>query len=96
MKLSFKQKNILRLTLLILILFGIFVFIYYELKKDNDFINLNNIETELSSNAKHNIINNVNEAGGIKLQQYAAQAATVNDGKITLNEVVKIHELNNE
>ena len=52
MKLSFKQKNILRLTLLILILFGIFVFIYYELKKDNDFINLNNIETELSSNAK--------------------------------------------
>ena len=96
MKLSFKYKNTIRLIILLLILFGILIFIYYELKKDKDIMSLNNLEKELSSKDKNQIRNNVNEAGGIKLQQYAAQGATINDGKITLNEIVKIHELNNE
>ena len=96
MKLSFKQKNIIRVIGLLLILGGIIVFIYFELKKDRDMLSLNNIEKELSSKDKAQIRNNVNEAGGIKIQQYAAQGATANDGKITINEVAKIHELNNE
>ena len=96
MKLSFKQKNTIRVIGLLLILGGIIVFIYFELKKDRNMLSLNNIEKELSSKDKAQIRNNVNEAGGLKIQQYAANGALRNDGKITINEVVKIHSLNNE
>ena len=65
-------------------------------RKDTNMMSLNNLERELSSKEKNQIRDNVNEAGGIKLQQYAAQGATINDGKISINEIVKIHELNNE
>ena len=41
MKLSFKQKNTLRLIILLIVLFGICVFIYFELKKDADERSLN-------------------------------------------------------
>ena len=96
MKLSFKQKNALRLGSLLLIFFGILVFIYFQLKdEEKNYINLDNLEKELSSKEKNAIKNNVNEAGGIKIQQYAANGAVRNDGKITVNEIAKIHELDN-
>ena len=96
MKLSFKQKNALRLGSLLLIFFGILVFIYFQLKdEEKNYINLDNLEKELSSKEKSTIRNNVNEAGGIKIQQYAANGAVRNDGKITVNEIAKIHELDN-
>ena len=90
MKLSFKQKNALRLIVLLVLLAGIIVFIYFQLKEDNDtHLDITNLE-------KNQVKNNVNEAGGLKIQQYAANGALKNDGKITINEVVKIHSLNNE
>ena len=96
MKLTFKQKNIIRLSVLLLVFAGILVFIYFQLKEeDKNHINLDNLEKELSSKEKSTIRNNVNEAGGIKIQQYAANGAVRNDGKITVNEIAKIHELDN-
>ena len=96
MKLSFKQKNALRLGSLLLIFFGILIFIYFQLKdEEKTHIDLDNLEKELSSKEKNAIKNNVNEAGGIKIQQYAANGAVRNDGKITVNEIAKIHELDN-
>lgn len=96
MKLSFKQKNALRLGSLLLVFSGILVFIYFELKdEEKTHIDLDNLEKELSSKEKSTIRNNVNEAGGIKIQQYAANGAVRNDGKITVNEIAKIHELDN-
>ena len=97
MKLSFKQKNALRLIVLLVLLAGIIVFIYFQLKDENDIhLDMTNLENDLSSKEKNQIKNNVNEAGGLKIQQYAANGALRNDGKITINEVVKIHSLNNE
>lgn len=97
MKLSFKQKNALRLIVLLVLLAGIIVFIYFQLKDENDtHLDMTNLENDLSSKEKNQIKNNVNEAGGLKIQQYAANGALRNDGKITINEVVKIHSLNNE
>ena len=97
MKLSFKQKNALRLIVLLVLLAGIIVFIYFQLKDEDDkHLDMNNLENELSSKEKNKIKNNVNEAGGLKIQQYAANGALRNDGKITINEVVKIHSLDNE
>lgn len=97
MKLSFKQKNALRLIVLLVLLAGIIVFIYFQLKDEDDkHLDMNNLENELSSKEKNQIRNNVNEAGGLKIQQYAANGALRNDGKITINEVVKIHSLNND
>ena len=97
MKLSFKQKNALRLIVLLVVLAGIMVFIYFQLKDEDDkHLDMNNLNNELSSKEKNQIRNNVNEAGGLKIQQYAANGALRNDGKITINEVVKIHSLNNE
>ena len=96
MKLTFKQKNIIRLSVLLLVFAGILVFIYFQLKEeDKNHINLDNLEKELSSKEKSTIRNNINEAGGIKIQQYAANGALRNDGKITVNEIAKIHELDN-
>lgn len=96
MKLSFKQKNTLRLGLLLLVFFGILVFIYFQLKDEEKHrTNLDNLEKEMSSKEKKSIRNNVNEAGGLKIQQYAANGALRNDGKITVNEIAKIHELDN-
>ena len=96
MKLTFKQKNIIRLSVLLLVFAGILVFIYFQLKEeDKNHINLDNLENELSSKEKSTIRNNINEAGGIKIQQYAANGALRNDGKITVNEIAKIHELDN-
>ena len=96
MKLTFKHKNIIRLSVLLLVFAGILVFIYFQLKEeDKNHINLDNLEKELSSKEKSTIRNNVNEAGGIKIQQYAANGAVRNDGKITVNEIAKIHELDN-
>ena len=90
MKLSFKQKNALRLIVLLVLLAGIIVFIYFQLKEDNDtHLDITNLE-------KNQVKNNVNEAGGLKIQQYATNGALRNDGKITMNEVVKIHSLNNK
>ena len=97
MKLSFKQKNALRLIVLLVLLAGIIVFIYFQLKDENGtHLDMTNLENGLSSKEKNKIKNNVNEAGGLKIQQYAANGALRNDGKITINEVVKIHSLNNE
>jgi hypothetical protein len=97
MKLSFKQKNALRLIVLLVLLAGIIVFIYFQLKDENGtHLDMTNLENDLSSKEKNQIKNNVNEAGGLKIQQYAANGALRNDGKITINEVVKIHSLNNE
>ena len=96
MKLSFKQKNALRLSILILIFLGILVFIYFQLKdREQTHINLDNLEKEFSSKEKNSIRSNVNESGGLKIQQYAANGALRNDGKITVNEIAKIHELDN-
>ena len=97
MKLSFKQKNALRLIVLLVVLAGIMVFIYFQLTDEDDkHLDMNNLNNELSSKEKNQIRNNVNEAGGLRIQQYAANGALRNDGKITINEVVKIHSLNNE
>lgn len=97
MKLSFKQKNALRLIVLLVLLAGIIVFIYFQLKDENDtHLDMTNLENDLSSKEKNQIKNNINEAGGLKIQQYATNGALRNDGKITMNEVVKIHSLNNE
>lgn len=97
MKLSFKQKNALRLIVLLVLLAGIIVFIYFQLKDENGtHLDMTNLENDLSSKEKNQIKNNVNEAGGLKIQQYAANGALRDDGKITINEVVKIHSLNNE
>ena len=97
MKLSFKQKNALRLIVLLVLLAGIIVFIYFQLKEENDqHLDMTNLENDLSSKEKNQIKNNINEAGGLKIQQYAANGALRDDGKITINEVVKIHSLNNE
>lgn len=97
MKLSFKQKNILRLSLLILIFFGILVFIYFQLKdEEKHYVKLDNLEKEMSSQDKISLRNNINESGGLKIQQYAANGAVRNDGKITINEIAKIHELDNK
>jgi hypothetical protein len=97
MKLSFKQKNALRLGLLILIFLGILVFIYFQLKDEDKYTtDLDNLEKEMSSKEKISIRNNINEAGGLKIQQYAANGALRNDGKITVNEIAKIHELDNK
>ena len=96
MKLSFKHKNALRLGSLLLIFLGILVFIYFQLKdEEKNYINLDNLEKEMSSKEKKSIQSNVNEAGGLKIQQYAANGAVRNDGKITVNEIAKIHELDN-
>jgi hypothetical protein len=96
MKLSLKHKNALRLGILILIFLGILVFIYFQLKdEEKNYINLDNLEKEMSSKDKKSIRNNINEAGGLKIQQYAANGALRNDGKITVNEITKIHELDN-
>lgn len=96
MKLTFKQKNILRLTILLTIFAGILVFIYFHLKdEEKNYIKLDSLEKELSSKEKNTIRNNINEAGGIKIQQYAANGAIRNDGRITVNEIAKIHELDN-
>ena len=96
MKLIFQQKNAIRLGVLIIILLGIGVFIYFELKKEQEFnTNLeNNLINEMST--KYISKNNINEAGGLKIQQYAANAALKNNGKIDINEISKIHSLNNE
>jgi uncharacterized protein (UPF0333 family) len=97
MKLSFKQKNALRLIVLLVLLAGIIVFIYFQLKDENNkHLDMNNLENELSSKDKNKIKNNVNEAGGLKVQQYAANGALRNNDKITINEILKIHSLNNE
>ena len=97
MKLSFKQKNALRLIVLLVLLAGIIVFIYFQLKDENGtHLDMTNLENDLSSKEKNQIKNNVNEAGGLKIQQYAANGALRDDGKITINEVVKIHSLNNK
>ena len=54
MKLSFKQKNILRLSLLLLVFFGILVFIYFQLKdEEKNYTNLDNLEKEMSSKEKN-------------------------------------------
>ena len=96
MKLSFKHKNALRLGSLLLIFLGILVFIYFQLKdEEQTHINLDNLEKEFSSKEKNSIRSNVNEAGGLKIQQYAANGAVRNDSKITVNEIAKIHELDN-
>jgi preprotein translocase subunit YajC len=98
MKLTFKQKNTIRLGVLLIILLGIGVFIYFELKKEQEFNN--NLETnlinEMSSGDKYVSKNNINEAGGLKIQQYAATTALKNNGKIDIDEISKIHSLNNE
>jgi len=97
MKLSFKHKNAIRLGVLLVIFAGILTFIYFQLKdEEHAHMNLDNLEKELSSEEKNTIRNNVNEAGGIKIQQYAANGAIRNDGKITIDEIVKIHGLDNE
>jgi hypothetical protein len=97
MKLSFKHKNAIRLGALLLIFAGILVFIYFQLKEEElNHLNLDNLEKELSSEERGNIKANINEAGGIKIQQYAANGAIRNDGKITVDEIVKIHALDNE
>jgi len=96
MKLSFKHKNALRLGSLLLIFSGILVFIYFQLKdEEQNIINLDHLEKEWSSKEQNSIRNKVNEAGGLKIQQYAANGAVRNDGKITVNEIAKIHELDN-
>jgi hypothetical protein len=95
MKLSFKHKNALRLGSLLLIFLGILVFIYFQLKdEEKNYINLDNLK-EMSSKEKNSIRNNINEAGGLKIQQYAANGAVRNDSKITVNEIAKIRELDN-
>jgi hypothetical protein len=98
MKLTFQQKNAIRLGVLIIILLGIGVFIYFELKKEQDLNNYleENVLNELSSKDKYISKNNINEAGGLKIQQYAANAALKNNGKIDINEISKIHSLNNK
>lgn len=96
MKLSFKQKNALRLGSLLLVFFGILVFIYFQLKEEEkNHIDLDNLQKEMSSNEKRSIRNDLNEAGGLQIQQIAATGAVQNDGKITVNEIAKIHELDN-
>lgn len=96
MKLSFKQKNALRLGSLLVVFSGILVFIYFQLKdEEKNYIDLDNLEKEMSSKEKKSIQRNINEAGGLKIQQYAANGAVRNDGKITVNEIAKIHELDN-
>lgn len=96
MKLTFKQKNILRLGSLLFVLAGIFVFIYFQLKDESDQMKLTDLERELSSNEKEIVRKSINESGGIKMQQYAAEGAMRNNDKITINEVAKIHSLDNE
>lgn len=98
MKLTFKQKHAIRLGVLLIILLGIGIFIYFELKKEQEFNNNleNNLINELSSKDKYISKDNINEAGGIKIQQYAVNAALKNNGKIDVNEISKIHSLNNE
>lgn len=98
MKLTFQQKNAIRLGVLIIILLGIGVFIYFELKKEQDLNNYleENVLNELSSKDKYISKNNINEAGGLKIQQYAANVALKNNGKIDINEISKIHSLNNK
>lgn len=98
MKLTFKQKHAIRLGVLLIILLGIGIFIYFELKKEQEFNNNleNNLINELSSKDKYISKDNINEAGGIKIQQYAVNAALKNNGKIDVNEISKIHSLNNK
>ena len=97
MKLSFKHKNAIRLGALLLIFAGILVFIYFQLKDEElNHLNLNNLENDFSSKEKNNIKTNINEAGGIRIQQYAANGAVRNDGKITVDEIAKIRALDNE
>ena len=98
MKLTFKQKYAIRLGILLIILLGIGIFIYFELKKEQEFNNNleNNLINELSSKDKYISKDDINEAGGIKIQQYAVNAALKNNGKIDVNEISKIHSLNNE
>lgn len=95
MKLTFQQKNAIRLGVLIIILLGIGVFIYFELKKEQDFNNYleENVLNELSSKDKYVSKNDINESGGLKIQQYAANVALKNNGKIDINEISKIHSL---
>jgi hypothetical protein len=97
MKLSLKYKNATRLGVLLLIFAGILVFIYFQLKDEElNHLNLNNLENDFSSKEKNNIKTNINEAGGIRIQQYAANGAVRNDGKITVDEIAKIRALDNE
>jgi hypothetical protein len=94
MKLSFNHKNAIRLAILLTILAGIFVFIYFQLQDED--ISLDNLETQLSSKEKSDITNGINESGGTKIQQYAVTGAMKNNDKITIDEIAKIHALNDE
>ena len=96
MKLTFKQKNLLRLGSLLFVLAGILVFIYFQLKDESDQMKLTDLERELSSNEKEIVRKSIDESGGIKMQQYAAEGAMKNNDKITIEEVAKIHSLDNE
>ena len=96
MKLTFKQKNLLRLGSLLFVLAGILVFIYFQLKDEADQMKLTDLERSLSSNEKEIVRKSIDESGGIKMQQYAAEGAMRNNDKITIDEVAKIHSLDNE
>ena len=96
MKLTFKQKNLLRLGSLLFVLAGILVFIYFQLKDETDQMKLTDLERELSSNEKEIVRKSIDESGGIKMQQYAAEGAMKNNDKITIDEVAKIHSLDNK
>ena len=96
MKLTFKQKNLLRLGSLLFVLAGILVFIYFQLKDEADQMKLTDLERSLSSNEKAIVRKSIDESGGIKMQQYAAEGAMRNNDKITIDEVAKIHSLDNE
>ena len=62
MKLSFKHKNALRLGSLLVVFSGILVFIYFQLKdEEKNYIDLDNLEKDMSSKEKKTIRNNINE-----------------------------------
>jgi hypothetical protein len=96
MKLTFKQKNLLRLGSLLVMLAGILVFIYFQLKDETDQMKLTDLERDLSSNEKEIVRKSIDESGGLKMQQYATEGAMRNNDKISIEEVAKIHSLDNE
>mgnify|MGYP005660034409 CR=1 FL=1 len=98
MKFIYRHKYLVRLILLLLTLGGILIFIYFQLKNDTqlNLLDLKNMRFDGSGNDTRDFINDINESGGIKLQQMAVEGAIDSNDKITLNEVAKIHELNND
>ena len=69
------------------------VFIYFQLKEENDqHLDMTNLENDLSSKEKNQIKNNINEAGGLKIQQYAAKDCIFDFGGSNVKGIASFYE----